>query len=233
MDLERRFGFRSGCLFIRAFGVCVASDLHIGLEDELWRQGLTFPLDEERMLTSRLEEVLDEFRPSIFVLAGDILHSFSRMGRAVADEFESIMSMLEEKCDVILLKGSHDTMLSVLRESPLERYDLEGFTIAHGHDNIDYHGDLVMGHEHPVIQIEMERLPCFLFGRSVINGEDLMVLPAFNPLCQGITINRAEGGDMLSPLLREVNVEQLCPIVEVEGEVLIFPRLQELRRHID
>jgi putative SbcD/Mre11-related phosphoesterase len=232
MDIEGRYGFRNGCLFIRCSGICAASDLHIGLEDELRRQGLSFPLNEYEMLSARLEEVLSEFKPSVFVLVGDVLHSFDRMDKAVRDKFESIMGTIEKRCSVIMLRGSHDTMLSALGESPLERYDADGFTFAHGHDNIGDHGDLIMGHEHPVIQIEMERLPCFLFGERAINGRGLFVLPAFNPLCQGVTINHAEGRDMLSPLLKNVNVEELSPIVEVQGEVLAFPKLRGLRRHI-
>ncbi|MFB3766114.1 MAG: metallophosphoesterase [Methanotrichaceae archaeon] len=232
MDLEKRFGFLNGCLFIRDTGICVASDLHIGLEDELRRQGLAFPLEEKQMLLSRIEKALIEFRPTIFVLAGDIFHSFDRLDNAVRDKFDSIMSMFEGQCKTILLRGSHDTMLSSLGLESLERYDADSFTFVHGHDNISDHGNIVLGHEHPVIQIEMERLPCFLFGEKVINGKDLFVLPAFNPLCQGVTINHVDGSDMLSPLLKKVNVEELCPVVEMQGEVLAFPKLRGLRKHI-
>lgn len=232
LELEKRFGFLNCCLFIRKAGICAASDIHIGLEDELRRQGLAFPLNEEQMLLERLEEVLDKFKPSVFVLAGDIFHSFDRMDKNVRDKFVSIMGMLETRCKVILLRGSHDTMLSTLYRESLERYDADGFTFAHGHNSVDNHSNLVLGHEHPVIEIEMERLPCFLYGKSVMGGRDLFVLPAFNPLCQGVTINHVEGRDMLSPLLRRVDVEELCPIVEVQGEVLAFPKLRGLRRHI-
>ena len=232
MDLEKRFGFLNGCLFIRDAGICVASDLHIGLEDELRRQGLAFPLKEGPMLLERLEVALEAFKPDIFVLAGDIFHSFDRLDNTVRDKFDSIMSALGKQCKVILLKGSHDTMLSPLDKDALERYDADGFTFVHGHDNISDHNNIILGHEHPVIQIEMQRLPCFLFGEKVINGKDLFVLPAFNPLCQGVTINHVDGRDMLSPLLKKVDVEELCPIVELEGEVLAFPKLRGLRRHI-
>lgn len=233
MDFEKRFGFLNSCLFIREAGICVASDLHIGLEDELRRQGLAFPLKEKQMLLGRLEAALIAFKPSVFVLAGDIFHSFDRLDNHVKDKFDSIMSTLEGQCKVILLRGSHDTMLSSLSLESLERYDADGFTFIHGHDIISNHSNIVLGHEHPVIQIEMERLPCFLFGEKVINGKDLFVLPAFNPLCQGVMINHVEGRDMLSPLLKKVNVEELCPIVEVQGEVLAFPKLRGLRRHIN
>jgi metallophosphoesterase superfamily enzyme len=90
-----------------------------------------------------------------------------------------------------------------------------------------------VGHEHPVIQIEMERLPCFLYGRKALSGKDLIMLPAFNPLCQGVTINHVEGRDFMSPLLKKVDTGELSPVVEVQGEVMVFPGLQKLRGHID
>lgn len=233
MDLEKLFGFLNGCLFIRDAGICVASDLHIGLEDELRRQGLAFPLKEGPMLLDRIDEALEAFRPSVFVLAGDIFHSFDRLDNSARDKFDLVMNTIENQCKVILLRGSHDTMLPISGRELLERYDADGFTFVHGHDSISNHGDIVLGHEHPVIQIEMERLPCFLFGEKVINGKDIFVLPAFNTICQGVTINLVDGRDMLSPLLKKANIEELCPIVEVLGEVLVFPKLRELRRHIN
>jgi len=233
MDLEKRFGFQSGCLFIRDMGICAASDLHIGLEDELLRQGLAFPLQEERLLLERLEEVLKKFKPTIFVLAGDIVHSFNRIDRKVIEKLDLVMRLLEKQCQVVLLRGSHDTMLSTLPKDVLDRYDAGRFTFAHGHADLEKFSNLIVGHEHPVIQIEMERLPCFLYGKKVVKGKDLIMLPAFNPLCQGVTINHVEGRDFMSPLLKRVDTGELSPVVEMQGEVLVFPRLTKLRRHID
>jgi putative SbcD/Mre11-related phosphoesterase len=231
MGLEKKFGFLNGCIFIREAGICAASDLHIGLEDELCRQGLAFPLQEERMLRERMELVLEKFRPSLFVLAGDVLHSFDRIDGNVRRKFAAILKTLEKQCPVILLQGSHDTMVSSLGRF-LDRYDAAGYTFAHGHAALGEHGNLVLGHEHPVIQIEMERMPCFLFGEKLVNGKDIVILPAFNPLCQGVTINRVERRDLMSPLLKRVDVDGFCPVLEVQGEVLAFPKLGELRRHI-
>jgi uncharacterized protein len=234
MDLEKRFGFCSGCLFIRDAGICAASDLHIGLEDELLRQGIAFPLQEKKLLIDRLDAALRKFKPSVFVLAGDIFHSFNRIDRKVIEKLDSVMKLLEKQCQVILLRGSHDTMLSTLpKKDVLDRYDARSFTFAHGHVALEKHSNLIIGHEHPVIQIEMERLPCFLYGQKAVLGKDLIMLPAFNPLCQGVTINHVEGRDFMSPILKKVDTGDLTPVVEMQGEVLVFPKLQGLRRHID
>jgi uncharacterized protein len=235
MDLEERFGFLNGCLFIKDAGICVASDLHIGLEDELLRQGIAFPLQEKQLLLERLEAALKRFKPSVFVLAGDIFHSFNRVDRKATAKLDLVMRLLERQCKVVMLRGSHDTMLSTLPEDTVirDRHDAGGFTFAHGHADLEDHNDLVMGHEHPVIQIEMERLPCFLYGRKVVKGKDLMMLPAFNPLCQGVTINHVEGRDFMSPLLKRVDTGDLAPVVEVQGAVMVFPRMRGLRSEID
>ena len=231
--LEKQFGFFKNCLFIKEAGICAASDLHIGLEEELRSQGLVFTLNEGQMLLDRLNAVLEKFHPSVFVLAGDVFHSFDRIEWKAREKFNSIMGVLDKSCEVVLLKGSHDTMLFKTGREVLDRYDSSGFTFAHGHFVLEYHENLIIGHEHPVIQIEMERLPCFLYGKNVVKGKDLMLMPAFNPLCQGVTINQVEGCDLMSPFFKNVNMGDLCPVVEVQGEILAFPRLQMLRRHID
>jgi putative SbcD/Mre11-related phosphoesterase len=232
-DLEKRFGFFNNCLFIKEAGICAASDLHIGLEDELHYQGLIFPLMEEEMLLERLKAVLERFRPSVFVLAGDVFHSFDRMEWKSRETFNSVLRMLEEQCQVVLLKGSHDTMLSKFGKEILDRYEYGDFTFAHGHAALNDHRMLIMGHEHPVIQIEMERLPCFLYGEKVAQGRDLILLPAFNPLCQGVIINQVEGRDLMSPVLKGTDMGEFYPVVEVQGEVLTFPKLRMLRQYID
>lgn len=48
--LDKQFGFFKNCLFVEEAGICAASDLHIGLEEELRSQGLVFTLNEEQML---------------------------------------------------------------------------------------------------------------------------------------------------------------------------------------
>jgi putative SbcD/Mre11-related phosphoesterase len=139
--LEKQFGFFKRCLFIKEAGICAASDLHIGLEEELRSQGLVFPLNEDQMLLGRLKSVLEKFHPSVFVLAGDVFHSFDRIEWTAREKFNSIMRVLDKSCEVVLVKGSHDTMLSKIGRDVLDRYDSSGFTFAHGHCVPEYHGD--------------------------------------------------------------------------------------------
>ncbi|MDD4568466.1 MAG: phosphoesterase, partial [Methanoculleus chikugoensis] len=81
VELLSRFGFYKGALYVREESLCVVSDVHIGLAEALYRQGLHFPLHEEETLLERFEAILGRFKPEVFVLDGDIFHAFDRVSR--------------------------------------------------------------------------------------------------------------------------------------------------------
>ena len=229
-DLLSRFGFYRSALYIREIETCVVSDVHIGLAETLYRQGLHFPLHEEETLIERFEAILDRFNPAVFVLDGDIFHAFDRVSRSVVETFEVVLATLRSECEVILVTGSHDTMLPAVAGGTVERYDRGGYTVVHGDKAVENHGALVIGHDHPAIEIDMARFPCFLYGEGVFGGKDLVVMPAYNPLSPGVTINHMQRRDFLSPILRRVDPGSLQPVVEVDGEVVVLPPLAGIRR---
>ncbi len=229
-DLLRRFGFYKSALYVRDLSLCVVSDVHIGLAETLYRQGLHFPLHEEETLLERFEAILDRFEPAVFVLDGDIFHSFDRVSRETKEAFSRILATLRAECEVVLVTGSHDTMLPSVAGGTVDRYDRGGYTVVHGDRAVDDHGTLIIGHDHPAIEIDMARFPCFLYGQGVVRGRDLVVLPAANPLSPGVMINAALGRDFLSPILHRVDAGSLQPVVEVDGEAVVLPPLAGIRR---
>ncbi|MCK8519499.1 metallophosphoesterase [Methanoculleus sp. 7T] len=229
-DLLRRFGFFKGALYVQDIGLCVVSDVHIGLAEALYRQGLHFPLHEEETLLERFEAVLDRFEPEVFVLDGDVFHSFDRVSRGARETLSKVVAAIRAECEAVLVRGSHDTMLQAVAGNVVDRYDRNGYTVVHGDRAVDDHGTLIIGHDHPTIEIDMARFPCFLYGRGVAQGRDLIVMPAFNPLSPGVTVNYAKGRDFLSPVLRRVDAGTLQPVVEADGEAVVFPPLAGLRR---
>lgn len=229
-DLLCRFGFFKGALYVRDLGLCVVSDVHIGLAEALRREGLHFPLHEEETLFERFEAILGRFNPAVFALDGDIFHAFDRVSRATRETFEMILSRLRRECEVVLVRGSHDTMLPAIAAGSVERYDRGGYTVVHGDRAVDEHGTLIIGHDHPAIEIDLARFPCFLYGEKVVRGKDLVVMPAFNPLSPGVVVNYARSRDFLSPILRRVDAGALQPVVEVDGEAVVLPPLAGIRR---
>jgi len=229
-DLLSRFGFYEGAFFVREQSLCVVSDVHIGLSEALYRQGLHFPLHEEETLLKRFEAILGRFAPQVFVLDGDIFHAFDRVSRDVKETLSTILATLRAECEVVLVRGSHDVMLPAIAGGTVERYDRGGYTVVHGDQAVDEHGMLIIGHDHPAIEIDLARFPCFLYGKGAVRGNDIIVLPAFNPLSPGVTINYAKSRDFLSPVLRRVDAGALQPVVEVDGETVVLPPLAGIRR---
>lgn len=226
--LFERFDFLLGSLYIKEIGTCVLSDIHIGLEEELFAQGLVFPLREREELLKRIEHILERFNPRKLVLAGDVVHSFGRADQRIRRKLEIVLSAIRSRCELVLVSGTHDGMLPYMGFTAQRRYDEGGYTVSHGDEDLREHGHLIMGHEHPVLDVEMMRIPCYLFGGGIMDGMDIIVLPAFNPLCQGVAVNHLENSDLLSPLLRRIDTGKLHPVVEMEGEVMVFPEIRRL-----
>ncbi|RZN62285.1 metallophosphoesterase [Methanonatronarchaeum sp. AMET6-2] len=219
------------CLYLPSLDACVFSDLHLGLEEELIRQGISFPLHEDEEVVERLLGVVDRMDPELVVLNGDILHSFGKIWGGVSDKLYRVL----EAGECVLIEGSHDRMLPTLlegREPEIHSYYEErGVVFLHGDNKIEVGSPdmIIIGHEHPAIEIEGRKLDCFLVDRS-LDKPDLILTPSFSPLTEGVSINRMKSRDFMSPYMRDRDIEEFEVYVEVDGEVLRFPEIGRFRQ---
>ena len=206
----------------------VLADLHLGRGAA---SGVEFPLREPDALSDRLRALLDAFEPGDVVLAGDVLHSFSHLPLVVEDAFDAIVERVRDSsADLTVIEGNHDTMLGELVEPVAEHRLADGTIVCHGHEEPD--GDApryVIGHDHPAIVIEGRRHPCYLQGRGAFRGADVLCLPAFDEYAAGTALNGSSPGDVMSPLLAEL--DRFRPIVRDDEaeETFVFPPLGEFR----
>jgi len=215
----------------------VCADLHIGREE---RAGVEFPLGEHNDLCERLDALCAWFDPARVIFAGDVLHSFSGPSIAARRTLESLAEIVaDHDATLTIVEGNHDTALSAVWDgatvSAIELKAEPKTLITHGHAVPDHStpanaGRVVIGHDHPAIEIEGVRHPCFLSGTDQRHGASVFVLPAFNRLAPGVVVNNADASALRSPYVTDVG--ELAPIVydsEAE-EALRFPPLSELRR---
>ena len=220
-------------------GVCACADIHIGIEDSLISEGFSLPLGEEKELLDRFRAIIKKFQPRILVLDGDVLHEFGRLGKYTKRSFDHIMMELMASVDeVVNVTGSHDRMMESALQSldakPADYYFKDGILFTHGdgvpakakEDDVTL---IVIGHEHPTMDIELKKEPCYLYGEKAWHGKDILVLPAFNPLCAGTTINGMDSWDFMSKFLRESDIGQYRPIITAGEDVLQFPPLKDFR----
>lgn len=162
----------------------LVADLHIGIENSL---GLKRGVNTD-LIMRNLEMLQSKYRTDSLVIIGDLKHTFSLRDR---DLIRIFMKRVKEMfSEIILIQGNHDTGIDMLMKDVRVEKSLEyrGYKIVHGHEEIDMGGFIIMGHEHPVVDLSngfrSSRYICFL------EFEDVLVLPAFN--------NVSPGNDVLS-----------------------------------
>lgn len=231
------YGDRS--VYLPAADALVLADLHVG---RAATSNVEFPLGERADLSDRLDAAIERFDPGTVVVAGDLLHSFSRVPRGVSEAVADLATIVADAgAAFVVVEGNHDAMLDAVRDAAAEETDAvepfevvgeyaldDGTVVCHGHEPPDAAGDrYVVGHEHPAIRIEGRKRPCFLDGRGVFRGADVLVLPAFSRLARGCVVNGMRTRDCLSPLVTDLDACR--PVVVADGEGLTFPPLAEFR----
>ncbi|QGN06618.1 metallophosphoesterase [Halorhabdus sp. CBA1104] len=209
----------------------VVADLHLGRERS---STVELSVGSERSLRERLSGLIAEHSVSEVVVAGDLLHAFDSLPPDVVASYKQLRDVVTDHgCRLVVTPGNHDVLLDAVRDGPSpEEYALsDGQTVVcHGHELPETDADrYVIGHDHPAIEIEGQKRPCYLHGTDVYRDADVLVLPAFNELVAGVTINHIGADGFHSPLIE--NVDTFRPIVrdDTAGETLSFPPLGSLR----
>jgi putative SbcD/Mre11-related phosphoesterase len=208
----------------------VLADCHVGRGTG---GELEFPVGSGTDMVERFRDLVERHGPGEVVLAGDLLHSFQTVPRTVETTVAGLRAACSEAdARLVVTPGNHDTMLDSVWDGPTEREYRVGETlILHGHEAPEGEADrYVVGHDHPTIEIEGQRRPCYLVGEGQYRGSDVVMLPSFNRLNAGVRVNTMSAGDFQSPLVTDA--DQLAPVVwdERARETREFPPLGEFRR---
>jgi len=221
---------RDLALFLREERALVISDLHLGFEGALAEQGVSIPRFQRKVILERLGRMLDRVRAERVVIAGDFKHEFSRNLVDEWVEVKQVLRFLKERVTPVLVRGNHDnylaTILGDLRMELLDRTDVAGHTIVHGHEEVSTLHPIVMGHEHPAVKLKDE-LGATVSVPAFLASDRLIVLPAFSPLALGVDVSSFP---YLSPILNRTDIgdARVIGVDEREG-LLDFGRVRDLR----
>ena len=201
-------------LYLEKENTLIISDVHIGYEEALNKQGIFIPRLQFRKTMKRIHDIFSFF-PNKFkeiIISGDLKHEF---GTISAQEWRETLKFLDElakHCErVVLVKGNHDTVLGPIAAKRdvliVDHYVISNYYIHHGHfipDDEDFKNAsiLIIGHEHPAVAIasegRVEVFKCFLCGTW--KEKKLLVLPSFNAVTEGTDVLKDE---LLSPFLHQ------------------------------
>ncbi|MBN2043151.1 MAG: metallophosphoesterase [Candidatus Aenigmarchaeota archaeon] len=193
----------------------VIADLHIGVEFEFFKSGIKVPSSTETLMHS-IEGLIKETKPGRLVILGDIKHKVPGATKQEIREVPDFLSKLSEKIRIDIVPGNHDDNIGDFLPDGVRLHESTGFRkgeyfFVHGHawpsEDFLKAKYVFVGHEHP--QIEFRDKIGYRFVEQVwvrtniikeridnryeITGElpELIVLPRFNHLCGGISMNQS------------------------------------------
>ena len=168
----------------------VVGDLHIGLG------GLPVEFSVEELI-----KCTEKVSPDYIVILGDLKHGIGVKRKEIAVVRELIGTLNDMVDGVFILQGNHDGGLK-------EEFDVigsrgfvfDGVGYFHGHampfDEIWNAEQIFVAHTHPTVVLKDDvgsvRLRVWVEGE--VNGKEVTVIPAFNPLCRGSVLNGSRNG---------------------------------------
>ncbi|MFA9501739.1 metallophosphoesterase [Natrinema sp. H-ect1] len=232
VEVDVPFAVHDRSIFLPTTETLVLADVHLGKAAD---SSVDAPIDDGADVRDRLAAVLEATAPATVVVAGDLLHSFSRLPRGLERDLEAVVATVADAgAELVVTPGNHDTMLEEVfsgRIVPEYRPDGGETVICHGHEQPATTAErYVVGHDHPALSVEGRKLPCLLYGPDCYEGADVIVLPAFTRLAAGATVNGMRGRDFQSPLVRDPDAFHPAVRDAATDEVLWFPPLGRCRR---
>ncbi|MGV8140864.1 MAG: metallophosphoesterase [Candidatus Woesearchaeota archaeon] len=230
-------------IYLKESKVFILSDIHIGYEESLNKQGIFVPRNNYIDLQVRVERALEKISKDYvikrIVLNGDIFHEFGTLSRYVKEQTKKFISLLSGYAEVTFVEGNHDKALKYLLAKSIsdkndiivERLVLGKILVLHGDklpskDLLKNISTIIIGHEHPAVNISsgsrIEKYKCFLKGKYA--GKNLIVIPSCNLFIEGTDVGKEK---LLSPFLKGNTILDF-EVYVVEDTVYDFGKLRNI-----
>jgi len=213
------------------------SDLHIGYEEALNRQGIMIPRHQVSDTIERLKKILAiTGKLDKIIINGDLKHEFGTVNKEEFFGVRDILGLLKKNCEeLFILEGNHDKILGYTKDKATVRKHLlvSNILFAHGDEilsNLDSADAkiIVIGHAHPAVKlsdgIAAEKVKCFLKGKYWT--KTLIALPSFNLVTEGTDIVNEE---TLSPYLDNVSNFEVFAVPNF-NEILYFGKIKNIKQ---
>lgn len=216
-------------LFIKDKKILVVADLHIGIEKELKDQGVNTSSKTDLML-KRVIQLIKQYKPLDIVLLGDIKHNIPTSTSWERKDVTDFLEIIKNHARVHIVPGNHDGNIKKITPAGIIVHSSEGLVMEntgffHGHrwpsqDTMNSE-IVIMAHTHPTIMLT-DRLgfsiyePCWIKANflqekylekypDVTLKPQILIMPAFNPLCGGVAVNKQ---GVTGPLSKIINIAE-------------------------
>ncbi len=218
-------------LFISDLKSIVITDLHIGLEYDLYKSGIAIPSQVEKFVNI-LKKIIKMTDAKQLIILGDI--KFKVPGSTIKEDIiiPKFLQAIQEEVKVVLCRGNHDDYIEGILPESVKLYGSTGFKIGkygffHGHAwpakrlmECDY---IFMGHLQPTVDFmdrfrHRNRQRVWLKGildkkfvekkykMSKVGKLNLIIVPAFNNLSGSFPVNAKEniGGVLIESKIFDI-----------------------------
>lgn len=223
-------------LYLKDYQTLIISDVHIGYEESLNRQGIMIPRKNYTDLTILIEktihEILKNYSIKHIIINGDLIHDFAKVPPKVKDSVNRFIKFLKIYGNIKIIIGNHDKALKYIIDEPTtDNVVLGDILIIHGDKILEKKllkdiKTIIIGHEHPAINItsgaRSEKYKCFIKGKY--SNKDLIVMPSCNILIEGTDISKE---NLLSPILKSVDIKKF-EIYIIEDKIYDFGKLKDI-----
>ncbi|HLI46236.1 MAG TPA: metallophosphoesterase [Geobacterales bacterium] len=217
-------------LLVPSLSATVISDLHLGYEEELYKEGILLSKTQVEDLQKKLEEMHRLVSTKRLIINGDIRHGFGKITRSQRKELERFFLHASGYYEEILvIRGNHDNYLkSVLNDLKIQLLDQlyeNEILIMHGHKEhaefVKKSKIIIIGHEHPALILRDEhgqqsKFLAFLYLPTILKNI-LILIPPFSKFAGGNVITN-DKRTLLSIVSRKYAIlEEGIPFVIYEG----------------
>jgi len=220
----------------------VIADLHIGIEYEIYKSGISIPSQVKKM-KKRIFDLIKKTKAKELIILGDIKHQVPLISKQEEEEIPKFLNSLSRKVKTIIIKGNHDGDIESLVNKKIKVYSPKGFRIgdyAFCHGQAWFSQDclkakhLVIAHIHPAIEFWTQGFRsvehCWIKSpldiekiekkyKKNTNLQDCIIMPVFNPIIGGMPINSREFKP-LGPILKNIVKWKESQIYLLDGTFL-------------
>ncbi len=206
----------------------IIADLHLGIEFEYMLQGINIAVQTENLI-NRIKKLIEKKKAERLIILGDLKHIIVADKEIVKKERYEIRYFLKELskiAEIWIIKGNHDGNIrsKYAKIFGSKGIKIEDIALVHGHawpsPSLMDCEKIIMGHIHPNVRLQTKIgysyiQPCWVRGnfkrkeflRKYKEGNEkieFIIMPAFNPLCGGIAVNKEE---MVGALAKIMDIE--------------------------
>ncbi len=238
MDISKGLEIKDLCLYFVKERILIISDVHMGYEESMNKQGVLLPRFQIEETIERLSAIFNKLNIDTIVINGDLKHEFGIISQTEWKHTLTLLDFFSEHCkNIILIKGNHDEILGpiALKRNLQVKNDfvVGDSVILHGNNipSKDFFKNfkrIIIGHEHPAISLEkngrLEKFKCFLKGEW--QKKELIVMPSFNLITEGTDLLKEES---LSPFLKEVDLNSFEVFI-IGDDIYDFGTINDIKK---